>query len=181
MHGLIFAELKTFVVATYGAPAWNDLLARAQMEGRIFLPNQVYADADAIKLVATASAMTGLPAAAVQEAFGEFIAPELIGLYKAQINPAWRTLDLVEKTEAFVHRAVRVKIPGAEPPRLASRRVSANEVHMEYASARQMCSLAVGIIRGVAKGFGETVEVAQPRCTQRGDASCLITTTLVRA
>src|ERR1041385_4989680 len=124
MHGLLFSELKKFVVSKLGADSWNKLLVEAGLASKIYMPNQTYSDEELVRLVTTASRMTGIPVADLEEAFGEFIAPELLKLYSTQINPAWRTLDVVEKTETFVHRAVRLKVPGASPPRGRIRRRS---------------------------------------------------------
>ena len=179
MHGLIFSELKKFVVARLGADAWNQLLTEAGLSAKIYLPTQAYGDEELGRLVATASRLTGIPAAQLLESFGQFIAPELLRLYSAQINPAWRTLDVIEKTESFVHRAVRLKVPGAEPPRLATTRPRPDEVILEYTSARRLCPVAIGIIKGTATSLKDRVEVSEDQCMLRGDARCLISTRVV--
>ncbi len=174
MHGLIFVELKSFVVGKYGPEAWNAILDKAGLAGRAYLPNVVYPDADAIAIVTAASAATGLPANAILEAFGEFIAPHLIALYRAQLHPAWRTLDVLEHTEETIHRLVRLRDPGAAPPRLTARRTSPSEVVIAYESARRMCAVAIGIARGIATSFGERVDVTEPACMIKGDPRCEI-------
>lgn len=179
MHGLIFSELKKFVVAQLGADAWNKLLTEAGLGSKLYLPTQAYSDEELGRLVATASRLTGIPSARLLESFGQFIAPELLRLYSTQINPAWRTLDVIEKTESFVHRAVRLKVPGADPPRLATTRPSPDEVILEYTSQRRLCPVAIGIIKGTAQSLKDDVEVREDQCMLRGDARCLITTRLV--
>ena len=181
MHGLIFAELKKFVVAKAGGETWNKLLVEAGVgEKTIFMPNQVYADDQLQKLVAAGSRLTGMPAMQLQEAFGEFIAPDLLKLYETQINPAWKTLDLVEKTESMVHRAVRIKVPGADPPRLVCTRPAPDNVVMQYSSNRRMCGVATGIIKGVATTMHENVQVTQKECMERGAPQCIIDIRLVK-
>ena len=181
MHGLIFSELKKFVVARLGADAWNKLLEESGLAAKRYLPTQTYNDEELGRLVATASRLSGIPAPKLMESFGEFIAPELLRLYSAQINPAWRTLDVLEKTESFVHRAVRLKVPGADPPRLATTRPRPDEVILEYTSTRRLCPVAIGIIKGTAQSLKDQVEVREDQCMLRGDARCLITTRVVAA
>ena len=53
-------------------------------------------------------------------------------------------------------------------------RVNRHEVLIHYSSPRRMCHVAVGICKGVAKRFEETLTIAQRRCMLRGDASCEI-------
>lgn len=174
MHGVIFAELKKYVVARLGAQAWNDLLRESGMAGTIFLPHQVYDDAAMVALVGTASRLTGKAPGDILEDFGEFIAGDLIAMYKAQVDPRWKALDLIEHTEQLIHRTVRVKQPGAEPPMLGTRREGPTRLLLTYTSPRRLCGVAKGLARGVGKHYNELVKVQEPRCMHRGDAACEI-------
>lgn len=174
MHGLLYAELKKYAVARFGAEGWNRVLRDAGMSDRIFLPNQVYSDSELVTLVAKASEITGKNARDIERDFGEFLAPDLLALYQGQINPAWRTLDLVQHTEEFVHRTVRVRMPSADPPRLRAVRATPSEVVIHYDSPRRLCAVAVGIVQGVAAHYGDAVRVEEARCMHRGDPACEI-------
>src|SRR5688572_2143729 len=134
MHGMIFAELKRYVVTKYGGETWNKLVQDAGLGGKVYLPTQVYDDSEVNRIIEAAVKATGSTAKAVQTDFGLFAAPELMKLYSSQINPTWKSLDLIEKTEEMVHRVVRLKIPGAKPPHLKCTRVSPKKVVIEYTS-----------------------------------------------
>lgn len=172
MHGIIFAELKKYVVARMGSKAWNDLLTAAGMEHAVFLPNETYPDAQAITLVTTASRLTGKAAGDILEDFGEFIAPDLLSMYRAQLDPSWRTLDIIENTEQLIHRAVRVKNPGAAPPELRVVREAPDRLRLTYTSRRQMCGVAKGIARGIARERKELIRITEPACMLKGGAQC---------
>jgi hypothetical protein len=172
VHGLIFAELKKYVVHRLGGQAWNDLLRAAGMEGALFLPSQVYPDEQLAALVRTASEVTGKGQGDILEDFGGFIAADLLSMYRAQISPTWRTLDIVEHTERLIHTTVRVKIPGAKPPELVATRLSPTSLRLEYRSARKLCPLARGLARGIAEQHKEHLRVSEPSCMLRGDALC---------
>lgn len=178
MHGLLFAELKKYVVTKMGPEAWNDLLTQAGLGSKIYLPNQVYTDEELMRLVETGARITGLTSIAIEEDFGEFIAPDLYNMYRAQLNPSWRTLDLIENTEEIVHRTVRLKVPGAKPPMLRTVRKGPGEVVIVYNSPRRLCAVARGIAKGVAKHFGERVDVQDTRCMHHGDPDCEISVRL---
>src|SRR5262245_30332970 len=107
MHGMIFAELKKFVVTRLGADAWNQLVVATGDSDRVYIPSQVYSDMELLRLVAAAAERTGRPSGELVEAFGEFLVPGLVRSYSAHINPAWRTLELLENTEETIHRVVR--------------------------------------------------------------------------
>jgi tRNA A-37 threonylcarbamoyl transferase component Bud32 len=104
--------------------------------------------------------------------FGEFLAPHLVKVAGPLVDPAWRTLDLVEHTEQLIHAMVRVEKPGAEPPVLEAVRIGPDELHLVYSSRRRLCLLASGLLRGLARHFGETVEIDEPGCMLRGDPFC---------
>ena len=64
-------------------------------------------------LVQTGSKITNIPVPALLEAFGEFIAPQLLDMGRGSIQPSWRTLDVIENTEESMHTVVRLDLPGA--------------------------------------------------------------------
>jgi hypothetical protein len=47
--------------------------------------------------------MTGIPSADLLESFGEALVPGLVQVYGRLVEPGWRTLDLIEHTEATMH------------------------------------------------------------------------------
>ncbi len=174
MHGIIHSELKRFVVARHGAGVWNELLKQAGLERATYLASEQYADDEASRIVATASRMTNLPTVAILEDFGEYIAPHLLEIYEPLIDPSWRTLDVIERTEGTIHSVVRLKNPAAHPPELKVRRIGPDEVELTYDSPRKMCSVAKGIGKGLGKHFGETIRISESSCMLRGAASCVI-------
>ncbi len=102
---------------------------------------EVYPDEEIVALVATASQLTSTPVPVILEDFGAFLVPTLLKVYKGYIKAGWRTLDLLEHTESNIHKAVRLRDPGAEPPRLKVKRTSPTEVVIAYSSARNMCEV----------------------------------------
>lgn len=119
---------------------------------------QAYPDEEVGQLVTAAAQTTGLAPAAILEDFGEFIAPDLLGMYRNLLKPGWRTLELLENTETTMHRVVRMQHNGSAPPYLQAKRTAPREVTINYTSPRRLCAVAKGIIRGVAKHFEDTVD-----------------------
>jgi hypothetical protein len=174
MHGLIFAELKKFADERLGAAAWPELLRQAALPNRMYLPIHSYADAEAVAIVQAACARTGLSADALLQQFGEFIAPHLLDMYAPLIDRRWRTLEVVENTEGTIHQVVRLRNPGATPPELRTERAGPAEVVVIYASARKMCGVAKGIVRGLARHFGELIAIEEAACMHHGASACRI-------
>lgn len=178
MHGLIFNELKKYCDTRLGPESWNRLLEQSGMSGRIFLALESYPDRDAIALLKAACRLTGREPSAVLEDFGVFITPDLLRMYASRIRPEWRTLAFLCNVEETIHKVVRHRNPGAEPPQLKCAISGPDQVTIIYASQRKLCALARGLIRGVAHSYAEEVSIAEPSCMLSGSPVCKL---IVRA
>lgn len=179
MHGVIVNQLRQFVVGAHGREAWTALLARSGAplpDGPVPL-GQIYPDEAVTAVVVAASEQTGTPVGELLEQFGEFIAPTLLRIYEPLVDPAWRTLDVLEHTEQTIHTVVRTRDAGALPPYLEAVRLSPTEVLLEYTSPRRLCAVAHGITRGVARHYREHVRIEDLECMHQGDRRCLIRVT----
>ncbi len=173
MHGRIFWELRNYA-ERYGPETWNVLVKMAKLEDRIYL-GQAYADSEFIALLTAASSVTGKPLPALLEDFGAFTVPALMSMYGHLMRPEWQTLDVIEHTEKIAHGGVRLKEAGAAPPFLRTSRVSSNMLVLTYSSPRKLCAFAVGVGRGLAAHFGETIAIQQAVCMHEGANRCEIT------
>ena len=172
MHGIIFTSLKKYATTKLGPDAWLRLLQEAGLAGRVYLPTGGYDDKEIFALVSTASKITGKPAQALLEDFGEFIVPDLVSIYRSMIRPEWRTLDLIDNVENTIHKAVRLRDKSATPPTLVVNRPSAGEVVVVYSSQRRMCGVAKGIVRGLAGHYREKIALTETSCMLRNDSCC---------
>jgi hypothetical protein len=176
VHGLIFFYLQKFTDGiTAGRTSWGQLRSRVATSTAKYLPSGVYDDADAVQLLGVLATETNRSLPDLLRDFGEFLAPHLLKVAGGHVDPAWRTLDLIENTEAIIHTMVRAANPGAAPPVLETVRPSMSELHLVYTSRRQLCPLATGLIRGIARHYGEEVLVTEPSCMLRGDPFCSFT------
>lgn len=171
MHGIIFGELKKLVDKELGGDSWRELLKDAGLGAKVYMPVTEYPDDEAMALFNAIAKRTGMEQRSVLELFGEFIAPDLLSLYRHMVKPDWRTLELLQNTEETIHRVVRLRNPGARPPELRTDR-EGEEVLITYSSARRMCGVAVGIVRGLAAHYGETIEIKELSCMLEGAGAC---------
>jgi tRNA A-37 threonylcarbamoyl transferase component Bud32/predicted hydrocarbon binding protein len=180
VHGLIFfyiqkfaATLATTSSAVAARPGLRAALQAEVIEGSAsYLPAGTYPDEKAVALLGAIADTLGEPLEAVLGRFGEFLAAHLIRVAGPLVDSAWRTLDLLEHTEQLIHGVIRTTRPGAEPPVLEAVRVGPAELHLVYTSRRRLCVLAAGVLRGVARHYGETVVIEEPGCMLRGDPFC---------
>jgi predicted hydrocarbon binding protein len=179
MHGIIHAELRSFVVSKLGEHGWQRMLHDAGLDGRVYLVTQAYPDEELVGLVTAGSRLTGQSIPFILEAFGAYIVPGLAKTYGAYIDPKWRMMDLLEHTETTIHRVVRRRNPDATPPELNISRTGPNEVVIHYASARKLCPVAKGIVRGLSEFYKEPVAIDEATCMHTGASACEIRVTRV--
>jgi hypothetical protein len=179
MHGIVFGELKQYVGARLGDSAWNELLDAAAIGPKLYLAIQEYPDEELGAILRAASERTGLSTAAILQDFGDFIGPHLVRMYRMYIQPDWKTLDVIEHTEARIHKMVRLQHRGARPPYLSTTRRGENEIVIHYASVRRLCALAKGIAMGIARHYGETLEIRELTCMHKSAPTCEILLTRI--
>jgi predicted hydrocarbon binding protein len=172
LNGILHIEFERFVKARLGGRGWPEVLRAARVEARLYVPRTDYPDAELLALLAALSAKTGESAAAIQEAFGEFIVPDLMALARSFVDPTWKTIDLIANTEATIHEVLRRAGTNTSPPLLKCEKTSPREVVVAYASTRKMCAFARGIANGVAKHYGERISIDEPACMLKGAAAC---------
>lgn len=173
MHGLIFFYLQKYAdVAASGSTSWKGIQSSTSTTTSKFLASGVYPDADAVAILTAISETTGRPLPVILDEFGRFLAPNLLKVARTVVDPAWRTLDLIENTEMLIHAMIRTTNPGATPPVLEVVRHAPDEIHLVYSSARRLCPLAVGLMHGFADHYRETITIEETACMLRGDPFC---------
>jgi len=170
MHGSIITLLKRYVQTQYDHSTWVKLVELSGLDHVEFDHKTVYPDEHVYALVGHAAEMTGIPAGELHEKFGEYLVPDLMYMYQKLVDPAWKTLDMIEHTELTMHKRVREEHTGNMPPVLNVERTGPNELLVEYISPRRMGGLAVGIIRGLATYFDEADRIdVQPTTSENGE------------
>jgi len=173
VHGLIFFYIQKFADRLAANAAVDSTVRASLVSGTArYLPSGVYPDADAVVLLEAIAEGLGEPLPDTLVRFGEFLAPNLLRVAGQLVRPEWRSLDVIEHTEELIHAMIRSSQPGAEPPVLEAVRGNPDELHLVYTSRRRLCLLATGLVRGLARHFGDTLVIEEPSCMLRGDPFC---------
>lgn len=162
MYGIIHSELKRYIEIKYGEEVWKKALEDIGLRHKIYLTGGTYPDEE-IKKIITAASGRRHSIDSILEDFGLFIAPALMKMYKSLIKPEWRTMELLLNTEGTMHRVVRIRTPKAHPPYLKFEKTGSHTLLLHYDSPRRMAALAKGIMRGVAKHYGEKIRFQEQK------------------
>jgi hypothetical protein len=172
LNGIVFIEIGKFAQSRLGEQAWREVVRLAGIPSRIYYRVADYPDQEAAALLSALARALNEPLGAVEENLGEFITPDLLRMARSWIRSEWKTLDLVANTEPTIHEMLRAEGSRTDPPRLRCERTGPDEVIVTYDSARKLCRLARGIVRGIARHYGEQVAILEPSCMLEGDAAC---------
>jgi len=173
VHGIVLMQLKRYVEHSYGPPTWTALLMSADLPGRMYTAMAEYPDAEVLAIVEAACRATGKTTDQILEGFGRFMVPGLVGTYSFLVQPGWSALDFIENTEKSIHTVVRTR-DGAAPPVLGVTRLADERLWIRYSSARRLCALATGMVKGVGDFYKTPLDVEESQCMRDGAAHCLL-------
>lgn len=171
MKGVVFNLLEQVVSRDYGEDTWDELLETAGLVGA-YTSLGSYPDDHLGRIVRAASDALDRPDQDVIRWFGREALPALAQGYPAFFTPHADTRSFVLALNDIIHPEVRKLYPGADVPEFEFDLSRDGTVRMGYGSHRKLCAFAEGLIEGAAGLFGEEVEIVQPLCMLRGDATC---------
>lgn len=155
MHGSIFVFLRRFFETKYDYSTWQQLLATAGIDHAPYTMHEMYPTREIYDILMAASNASGTDSVTLQEAFGEFLVPDLLLIYKKYIDPSWKTYDMLLHTESNMHAAVKKEDERTSPPKLMVTKIGTNKLMVDYHSKRRMGPVAIGIIKGIARYYNE--------------------------
>ncbi|MDA7906885.1 protein kinase [Rhodopirellula sp.] len=172
MHGSICCIVKKFVDTNHGPEAWDAILEQAGHKGLVLSPIGTYPDEAVFALLGAGCELLQVELDDLLRTVGRFAGPELIGFANTMLHPEWKTFELLANVESLIHRTIRMQNPTAQPANIQAFRLSENEAHVVYSSRRGLCTLAHGIIEGVADFYKENITIREVTCAKQGHPFC---------
>ena len=158
MKGIIFTEFLDIIEESFGLEVCQQMLDEAADMGSYTAVGS-YDHRALVKLIVTLSKITGVKAESLQEIYGEAVFIRLLETLPAMADRREGTFSFIKKVEDHIHTEVKKLYPDATPPRFEF--ISETESHMvmDYKSARCMSHVCLGLIKGCAKHFDQTIYI----------------------
>jgi predicted Ser/Thr protein kinase len=172
MHGSICCIVKKFVDTNHGPEAWDAILKQAGYEGLVLSPIGTYPDEAVFALLGAGCELLKVELDDLLRVLGRFAGPELIGFASNMLHPEWKTFELLANVESLIHRTIRMQNPTAQPANIQAFRLSEDEAQVVYSSRRGLCTLAHGIIEGIADFYQEDISIREVTCAKQGHPFC---------
>lgn len=159
MKGIIFTEFLDIIEETFGLDICQQMLDQASDKG-IYTAVGSYDHLALVKLILTLSKITKIPPESLQEIFGEAVFSRLLQTMPEMADSQQGTFSFIKKVETYIHTEVKKLYPDATPPRFDFLSESETHMVMDYQSARCMSHVCLGLIKGCANHFGQTVAIS---------------------
>ncbi|OAN11410.1 guanylate cyclase [Photobacterium jeanii] len=158
MKGIIFTEFLDIVESAFGMEVCQQMLDEAFDEGSYTAVGS-YDHKDLVKLIITLSKITSVPAEDLQEVYGKAVFTRLLESLPIPVDGQTSTFTFIKKVEEHIHIEVKKLYPDATPPRFEFISETESQMVMDYRSARCMSHVCLGLIKGCAEHFNQTIEV----------------------
>lgn len=173
MLGIVFTELLDMVEARFPPQVLDRLILLAEerfVSRGIYTAVGNYEHSEMLLLVKQLSCDTGIPERDLVEAYGEHLLGRFAERYPAFFLAAKNSYQFLEGIEGHIHKKVRMLYPLASLPTFYCFREGDDLLTMEYSSARPFAHLALGLIKGSAAHFRESIEIDM-QLTPPGDGT----------
>jgi hypothetical protein len=162
MKGVIALCAKELVVDKFGKDKWDEILKNAGLETEpLILPITNVDDNLVMEIVKSIGKVLNLSLEQVADAFGDYwVNVYSQKMYANYYKQAENAKDFLLKMDDL-HTAMTKNMEGAKPPHFEYEQPADNILIMKYHSNRGLVDFVVGLAKGVAKYYGEDVEVSK--------------------
>ncbi len=163
MKGTIVLCLKEIVEKQFGEDVWKDFLKKNGVDSDIkILPIGDVDDKVVLGVIKSLCEYTNKSLEEVAEIFGDYwINVYSQRLYKFYYKGADSAKEFLLKMDE-VHVTMTKMMQNAHPPRFKYEWKDENILIMKYYSDRDLIEIAEGLVKGVAKYYGEKVVIKRP-------------------
>lgn len=179
MRGIVYVALSELVIEKYGMPMWDKLLNHVKPASKgIYTTAEIYPDEEIASMVTGLSEIT-------QESVEDLLV--LLGIHTFSIfrerfpiffqegaffRKGTTLKEFIVSVEWVIHVEVRKLYPSAALPTFRYEDPGPQKLIVYYDSPRQLCYLAIGLMKGASEHFGTPLNVSHAECLRRGDSHC---------
>lgn len=173
VKGIVFTILQDVIVEEFGEDAWDDIVARAGVDGA-YTAIATYSDHEFDRVVNATADHLGTDRRQALVTAGRLGVPRLLGHDRALLDNCDTWLDTLRRANDEFHASARHVYPDAQLPTITTRSIGESALEVGYRSHRRLCRLLEGFVLGVGDHFEHALEVTHRSCIEDGDEACTI-------
>lgn len=172
MKGVVFVALSEMIQNNYGYRTWNEIIDQSNLESEgVYTTTESYNDEEAVKLLQVISQKLNKRSSDVLKLFGLYLIKFFNRRYP-QFFESKNLTDFLLSIESIIHVEIKKISPGCAPPNIKAKVIDDETLVVYYSSSRKLCSLAIGLIKGSSKIFGEKIDIEHGICMHDGNDHC---------
>lgn len=160
MKGIIFTEFIELVETEFGSQVLEEMFDLAQDKG-VYTSVGSYDHKLLVSLIVALSKLTNVSAEDLQATFGKAIFAHLHASIPSTtaLKSCNSTFQFLRQVENYIHIEVKKLYPDAKPPKFDFIKEDKLAMTFDYYSARCMSHVCLGLIKGCAEHFDESIGV----------------------
>lgn len=162
MKGVIFDEFVNLVETAFGEEMLDSLIEDniAQLpSGGSYTSVGTYDTEELLILVTALSERTNTPVPELVKTFGLHLADAFARRFPAFFKQCDSSISFFKTVDEHIHVEVHKLYPDAELPKFTWSQEHDDQLELVYESKRDFSMLAVGLLQGTAKHYGEQIDI----------------------
>lgn len=160
MKGIVFTEFTEMIENDFGLAMLDEIIETSDLPSKgIYTSVGTYSHQEMVTLLAKFSELTNIPVPEALRLFGSRLFNRFFHQYPNFFEHHTTVFPFLESVESHIHTEVLKLYPNAQLPRFICSHVDSKTMIMEYHSDKHLEWLAIGLIEGALKQFGEIGEV----------------------
>ena len=177
MLGIVFTEFLDMVEKQFGYDTVDKIIRKSKLKSEgIYTSVGTYDHQEIFDLVAQLSKQTGTKTEELIEAFGKYLFSTFTKAYPDMFIGNGKLFSFLSRIEDTIHVEVQKLYPDAQLPTFETTQIDTQQLQMVYHSDRRLALLALGLIKGAIKYFGEMATVRIEELSESHDHAKLIIT-----
>ncbi|MBN2070116.1 MAG: heme NO-binding domain-containing protein [Candidatus Krumholzibacteriota bacterium] len=158
MKGIILACMNEMIESQHGSECWEKIIADAGYDRRLsYLATENIDAQKVLTTIKSISRILGISINKVFDAFGEYWSTEFAPrIYSAYYKSHASAKDFIVALDS-IHEDTTDRLSDSHPPRFDYDWKDDRTLRLRYKSSRNLIDLAISLLRGIGKHYGETL------------------------
>lgn len=179
MKGIIFTEFIEMVEEKFGFEVADKIITKSNLPSEgVYTAVGTYNFDEMVQLVSNLSAISGVVLSDLLFTFGDHLLDRFFSMYPHFFEGKKNTFEFLSNLEDYIHVEVLKLYTDAELPAIETLiEPDGNSMTLVYKSSRKMGDLALGLMNGCARHFGEEITVEK---LSEGEKGAVVTFLLTK-
>lgn len=163
MYGMVNNAFRRYVIDHQGEAAWNDIVARAELETAEFGSMMAYDDSVTLSIIGAMVSESGRdPDDILKDVGRSWVRFAKTTSFAGLLAMAGQNFESLIGSLDDMHARIKTSLPALRPPSFDCQRLDGGLIEVTYHSEREgLFPFVLGVFEGLADDFEEQVDVVE--------------------